>query len=238
MPIRCQCASLGESRYLPLDYQFPSPRQYSHSPSMTGVRISILPWENKTRHGLFATKQRRFIRSPAEMQHVEELLQSELRSTVSDRSRRRYRRETDSEPHIAALMQMSIEHYARYSDSLRTGGYALRDKGRYSLEPMLRAKRFADLTATRPQPVPPGPPEVWEAMRKEIVEWPALLSLKFPKPSSWSHRVIRVGAEVRINSVEPPIRSGSWMLLEELPALPNTRRDESEHGWSSTSLRS
>jgi hypothetical protein len=192
----------------------------------------ILPWENKTRHGLFATKHRRFVRSREETQHVEELLQSRLRSTLSDRSRRRYRRETDSEPHIAALMQMSIEHYARYSDSLQTGGYALRDASRYSLETMLRAKRFADLVAKRPEPERPTPLDVWEARRKEMVEWPALLSLKFPKPSAWSHRVIRVGEEASINSVEPPIRPGSWMLLEELPSIPDTRSDASKHGWS------
>jgi hypothetical protein len=192
----------------------------------------VLPWENKTRHGLFATKHRRFARSREEMQHVEELLQSRLRSTLSDRSRRRYRRETDSEPHIAALMQMSIEHYARYSDSLQTGGYALRDTGRYSLETMLRAKRFTDLIAKRPEPARPTPLDVWEARRKEMVEWPALLSLKFPKPSAWSHRVIRVGEEASINSVEPPIRPGSWMLLDELPSIPNTRSDASKQGWS------
>jgi hypothetical protein len=192
----------------------------------------ILPWEHKTRHGLFATKHRRFVRSREEIQDVDEVLKSRLRSTLSDRSRRRYRRESDSEPHIAALMQMSIEHFARYTDSLRTGGYTLRDTGRYSLEAMLRAKRFADLIGKRPEPAHPTPIDVWEARRKEMVEWPALLSLKFPKPSAWSHRVIRVGEEAWINSVEPPIRPGSWMLLDEISSIPDTRSDASKHGWS------
>jgi len=192
----------------------------------------ILPWEHKTRHCLLAAKHRRFIRSHEEMQHVEDLVQARLRSTLSDRSRRRYRRETESEPHVAALMQMSIEHYARYSDSLRTGGYPLRDMGRYSLETMLRAQRFADLIAKRPEPTPPTPFAVWEERRKEMVEWPALLSLKFPKPSAWGHRVIRLGSEALINSVEPPIRPGSWLLLEELSSLPDTRSDAGKHGWS------
>ena len=192
----------------------------------------ILPWEHKTRHGLFATKHRRFVRSREEIQHVEDLLQSRLHSTLSDRSRRRYRRETDSEPHIATLIQMSIEHYARYSDSLQTGGYRLRNTGRYSLETLLRAERFEDLIAKSPEPMLPTPLEVWEARRKEMVEWPALLSLKFPKPSAWSHRVIRVGAEALINSVQPPIRPGSWMLLDELPSTLDTRSDASKRGWS------
>ena len=192
----------------------------------------ILPWEHKTRRGLFAAKHRRFIRSREEMQHVQDLLQARLQSTLSDRSRRRYRRETDSEPHIAALMQMSIEHYARFSDSLRMGGYPLRDMGRYSLETMLRAKRFEDLIAKRLEPACPTPIDVWEARRKEIVEWPALLSFNFPKPSALSHRVMRVGPEALINNVDPPIRPGSWMLLETPSSSPDTRSDANKHGWS------
>jgi hypothetical protein len=192
----------------------------------------ILPWENRTRHSLFATKQRRFVRTREEKQYVEEMLQMRLHSKLSDRTRRRYRRETDSEPHIAALIQMTVEHYARYSDSLQAGGYALRDTGRFSLETMLRTKRFADLSAMRSEPTLPTPSDVWEARRKEIVEWSALLSLKFPRPSVWGRRVIRVGEEARINGLEPRIRAGAWMLLEELPAIPDTRSDASKHGWS------
>jgi len=192
----------------------------------------ILPWENKTRHSLFETKQRRFVRSPEEKRYVEELLRSRLRSKLSDRTRRRYRRETDSEPHVAALVQMTVEHYARYSDSLQTGGYPLRDAGGFSLETMLRAKRFEELFATREEAKRPTPSEVWEARRKEFVEWSALFSLKFPKPSVWSDRVIRVGDEAGVNGLEPHIRPGTWMLLEELPAIPDTRSDTSKHGWS------
>ena len=192
----------------------------------------ILPWENTTRHSLFATEQRRFVRSPEEKQYVEELLQTRLRSKLSDRTRRRYRHETDSEPHIAALIQMTVEHYARYSDALQTGGYALRDAGRFSLETLLSTKRFAELSAMRSAPTHPTPSEVWGARQKELVEWSALFSLKFPKPSVWGDRVIRVAEEVVIKGLDPPIRPGSWMLLEGIPAIPDTRSDASKHGWS------
>ncbi len=192
----------------------------------------ILPWENKTRHRLFATKQRRFVRSREEKQYVQEWLRSRLQSKLSDRTRRRYRRETDSEPHIASLIQMTIEHYARYSDALQTGGYTLRDVGRYSLEAMLRTKHFAELPTMGSEPTRPTPSEVWEARRKEFVEWPALFSLKFPRPSVWRNRVIRIGEESGINGREPQIRPGSWMLLEELPSIPETRTDASKRGWS------
>ena len=192
----------------------------------------ILPWENSTRHELFATKHRRFIRPSEERRQVEELLRLTLHSKLSDRSRRRYRQQSDSEPHIASLIQMTIEHYARYGDALRLGGYRLRDAGRYSLETMLRATRYEDLRLLRSEPAPPIPAEVWEARRKEIVEWPALLSLKFPRPSAWSHRVLRIGDGDDIRGVEPPIRSGSWLLLEDLPTIPDSRSDAGKRGWS------
>jgi len=208
---------------------FPFQRPISH---FGGSANLVLPWENRTRHNLFATKHRRFIRPQEEKAHVEELLRLMLHSKVSDRSRRRYRRETDSEPHIASLIQMSIEHNSRYSDALRVGGYRLRDSGRYSLETLLRATHYEDLPWVRSEPAHPIPPEVWEARRKEIVEWPALFSLKFPRPSSWSHRVIRIGEGDDIRGVNPPIRSGSWVLTEELSTVPDTRSDASKHGWS------
>jgi len=213
---------------LPLQ-EYPMPGRLSQ---YDGSADLILPWENKTRHDLFAMKQRRFVRSREEKRYVEELLQSRLRSKLSDRTRRRYRRQTDSEPHIATLIQMTIEHYARYSDSLRTGGYALRDKGRYSLEALLGTKRLADLSTMRIDPEVPTPSAVWEAVRKEIIEWPALFSLKFPKPSVWRHRVIRVGEDAGINGVDPRIRAGSWMLLEDVQEIPDARSDASKHGWS------
>jgi hypothetical protein len=132
--------------------EFPLLRPFSQYDGRAGL---ILPWENKTRHGLFATKHRRFVRSREEIQHVEELLQSRLHSTLSDRSRRRYRRETDSEPHIAALMQMSIEHYARYSGRSAAQSLYGRRSGGYSPR-MLRASccRAAAILSATPSPGP------------------------------------------------------------------------------------
>ena len=192
----------------------------------------ILPWENTTRHGLFATKQKRFVRSPEETQYVKDFLQSRLGLSLSNRTRRRYRRETASEPHIAGLIQMTVEHYARYSDALRAGGYALRDADRFSLGMMLRVQHLAALSSMRVEPKPPHSSEVWEARRKEIGEWSPLFSLKFPKPSVWGDRLIRVAEDMAIKGLEPRVRTGSWMLLEEIPAIPDTRSDASKHGWS------
>lgn len=200
--------------------------------SYDGSAPLILPWENQTRGSLLATQHKRFVRSSREKQHVAELLQGRLHSKLSERTRRRYRSDTPSDPHVDALIHISVELYTRYSDALRTGGYPLRDRGRYSLETLLEAKQLADLPIVRAEAKTPSPPAVWEARRDEMVEWPALLSLKFPQLSLWSQRIVRVGEESGIRTVEPQIRPGSWILLEKLPAIPDISSDASRTGWA------
>lgn len=190
----------------------------------------ILPWEHDSRWKLLATKHKRFSRSAEEQQRIEELLGTKLHPRLSDRTRRRYRRDTDSQPHADALIQMSVEHYARYSDLLRTGGHGLRDGGRFSLEAMLHASRFNDLLGIRAEAQLPTPSEVWQARQRELGEYGALFAMKFPKPSLWEDRVVRLGKAAEIPGFEPAIRAGSWMALEEVVALPNT--DPREHGWA------
>src|ERR1700722_11273189 len=46
----------------------------------------ILPWEQPTRDKLLATKRRRFKRSKEEKEFVEEVLQRELRASLSERN--------------------------------------------------------------------------------------------------------------------------------------------------------
>lgn len=191
----------------------------------------LLPWEHATRASFLLTKHNRFDRSKEEQKSVDEFLEAEFHSKISQRTRRRYRHETDSQPHVDTLIQMSVEHYARYTDSLRTGGHPIRDRHRYSLETMLRAKRYEDLILPRVVAIVPTPPNLWEALRQEFVEWPALLSLKFPLPSSWGERMIRVAGETEVPGHERLIRPGSWLLTEELPLIPDVRTDASKKGW-------
>lgn len=192
----------------------------------------ILPWENPTRNRLLATKYGRFVRTKEEIRYVQETLQSELRSELSDRTRRRYRQATGSEPHVDALIQMTVEHYARYSDALRAGGHLFRDEGRFSLETMLRARRYTDLLEVRAEARVPTPPDVWDARRKEIVEYSMLLAFKFPRPDLWGDRLLRIAEEGAIYGIQPQVGQGSWMLLEELPTMPDARSDASKKGWS------
>jgi len=192
----------------------------------------ILPWEHPSRWQLLATKHRRFVRSAEEQRRVEWLMQTQLTSGLSDRTRRRYRRETSSEPHADALIQMSVEHYARYSDLLRTGGRGLHDSGRFSLESMLGAARISDLLSRRADARLPTPTEIWDARRRELGEYGTLFAKKFPKPSQWGDRVIRVGDEMQVREVDPPIRSGSWLALEDGPARPEVQAERSKQGWT------
>jgi hypothetical protein len=203
----------------------------SRSSGPSGNASLILPWEHSTRAQLFTTKHRRFLRSEEEIKYVTEVLTTTLQSKLSDRTRRRYRQTSDSDPHLDSLIQMSLEHYARYSDALRTGGHVLRDARRFSLETMLHANRYEDLLSSRAQATLPTPQKVWQARLDEFVEWPALLSLKFPQLSFWGDRLLRLAQEADLPDCEPRIRAGTWMLLEELRAMPDIRSDAVKNGW-------
>jgi len=212
---------------LPLEPHLP--QMLSH---YDGQASLVLPFEQPTRESLFATKHRRFVRPKEETRRLDDFLQSALHFTLSERTKRRYRAETSSAPHVAALIHMTIEHFARYSDALRAGGYSLRDTGRYSLETMLRADHYVDLLAPRSEAALPTPLGVWEASRNEFLEWSPLLSLKFPQLSQWSDRMVRIAEEATFSDIEPRIRPGTWMLLEDLCSVPDTRTESTQRGWS------
>lgn len=192
----------------------------------------ILPWEHDSRWKLLATKRKRFVRSPEEQLRVETLLGTKLHANLSDRTRRRYRRDTASEPHADALIQMSVEHFARYSDLLRSGGRGLHDSNRFSLEAMLKANRLADLAGIRAEARAPTPAEVWEDRRRELGEYSALFALKFPKPSVLADHVIRLAKDTEIPGLEPRIKAGSWMALDKIQAIPDTETDARKRGWA------
>lgn len=192
----------------------------------------VLPWQHPTRDRLFATEHRRFRRANEEERDVRNFLQAELHSKLSERTLRRYRSPGPSEPHVDALMQMTLIHFARYTDVLRAGGYKVRDTNRFSLETLLATKHFVELVAARPAASAPIPREVWERRQSEFAEWPPLLATKFPQLRRWDDRLVRLGEGSPIKGINPPLAPGSWMLIEKLPSIPDTRSDWSKKGWS------
>jgi hypothetical protein len=192
----------------------------------------ILPWEHRTRAGLLATKHKRFKRSKDEEGLIRNFLKEELNAKLSERTERRYRGHTASEPHVNALIHLTLANVARYTDSLRSGRSWFSDRGRFSLESLLHATRLEDALTQNRSPDLPTPSEVWDARRREFVEWPPLLSVNFPQLRRGDDRIIRLAEGSRIVGLDPAIGAGAWMLLEKLPEIPDTRSDDEKTGWS------
>ena len=192
----------------------------------------ILPWEHHSRDRLLATGHRRFKRSKEQEHFIRDALAAELHASLSERSERRYRSPTRSEPHVNALIHLTVAHTARYTDVLRAGGLLRSDKGKFSLESLLNAKRIEDLLAQPRSAHSPEPGDVWEGLRKEWVEWPPLLSMKFPHLQQWDERIIRLAEGCNISGLDPLIRPGSCVLLEKATAIPERRSEVTKTGWS------
>jgi hypothetical protein len=192
----------------------------------------ILPWEHSSMDRLFATKHRRFRRSSQDLPRVQETMESIFHTKLSGRTERRYRRPTSSLPHVDALIRLTVTHLTRYTDALRVQRPTLSDRGRYSLETLLATEHLADLTGTFRKAAAPVPRERWMALRKEFVEWPMLLSLRFPKLRSLDERVVRLPNGSRLQGFDPPISPGSLILLEEIPGMPTTKTEATKTGWS------
>jgi hypothetical protein len=192
----------------------------------------ILPWEHRTRAGLLATKHKRFKRSKDEEKFIRDFLKADLNAKLSGRTERRYRGHTSSEPHVNALIHLTIAHGARYTDTLRSGGSWFSDKGQFSLESLLHARRLEDALIVNQIPDRPTPSDVWDDRRREFVEWPPLLSMKFPQLRQWDDRIIRLGETSAVGGLDPAIGPGSWMLIEKIPKVPDTQSDNRKSGWS------
>jgi hypothetical protein len=209
--------------------EYPSLRSLPHC--QQGADL-ILPWEHRSRDKLLATGYKRFRRSKEQERFIHDALKAELHAKLSGRSERRYRRPTSSEPHVNALIHLTVAHAARYTDVLRAGGLLRSDKGRFSLESVLSARRIEDLLDRPSSARSPTPDDVWEGLRREWVEWPPLLSMKFPHLRQWDERIMRLAEGCNISGLDPSIRPGSCVLLEKAPAIPDRRSEVTKTGWS------
>jgi hypothetical protein len=174
----------GRIRMFAMSLPMPEYSRLYSLPDSRQPAALILPWEHASRDRLLATKRKRFRRTKEEELFVSGFLRQELCAKLSARSERRYRSATSSDPHVNALIHLSVASMARYTDALRAGSSWLSDEGRFSLEALLGASRLEDAAAAGRNVDPPDPPDVWQARRSEFGGWPPLLSLKFPQHQS------------------------------------------------------
>jgi hypothetical protein len=174
----------------------------------------------------------RFKRTKDKEQLVREAFRKVFGSSPSQRTERRYRAFTPSEPHVDSLIYFTVANFVRYTDALRTGGSLVTDTGHYSLETLLNARQWADVLAATPEVRLPQPVKAWEVYRSELVEWAPLLSVKFPELHLWSDRALRLANGSAIQGLDPAIAPGSWMFLERALAIPDVQNEQKKAGWS------
>ena len=199
-------------------------------PRFTAGAPLILPWEHSSMANLFATEHRRFKQSGEDLR-VREALNDIFRDPLTSRTERRYRRPTTSQPHVNTLIQIALSNVTRYTDALRSQGVLASDRGRFSLEALLKAQTLDEVRQTHVRAEAAQPAATWEARRQEFPEWPPLLSLKFPRLQSCDDRVVRLSRALDMPGLEPPIAAGSLLLLEE-SAEQTRATGEQRNGWS------
>ena len=192
----------------------------------------LLPWQQPSLDALFRTGERRFSRTRQERQRAKSILETVFETSISGRTERRYRRPTNSRPHVNVLIQLSLERGARYTDALRTLQALPSDRHRHSLDTLLRVDHLTDLPNSFRRARIPIPEERWAALRAEWGEWPALLSMKFPQLHSLGDRVIRLHQSEVFDGLDPLVPPGVVLLLEPLDTTPDTHDDYRLTDWS------
>ncbi len=211
--------------------QLPQPEYAAsrHLSAYDGTGSLLLPWEHTTRGSYLATKFRRFVRTKEELHSVRDTLQLPIHA--SQRTKRRYRGETPTEPHVDVLIESTVETVGRFTDALRTGGYPIRDAGRFTLEALLHANHYDDLLLKQSEVRQPLPEATWRAIRMEIAELTPLLLMKFPNLSRLEDRLVRVAHGSVRPDLQPYAGPGSWMLLEDVSVIPDAQGDALKEGW-------
>jgi hypothetical protein len=191
----------------------------------------VLPWEHASMDRLFATKHQRFQRTETELAGVHGVLEDIFHSRISGRTERRYRHATPSQPHVDILMQLAISNIARYTDSVGGRRLLLSDRGRFSLDTLLNARHLEDLAEPFLSARVPMPIDRWRDLRKQFVEWPLLLSLRFPQLKLQDDQIVRLGETCTISDVEPEVGPGSLLYLNEVAAVPDSNSEMKKSAW-------
>lgn len=223
---------VGRVRSFALALPWIPPRDVRPLSAYAGNAALLLPWEHRSRSDFFATQYRRFVREDTERILVQQYLQSALNTKISERTRQRYRGSTISAPHADVLMQLTVEAMARFSDTMRLGGYRLQDSSRNSLEALLGMTNVSQLSQPQQEAVIPKPFDVWDRQVQEIGEYSALFAMKFPRPSAIADRVLRLGASTILRDADTRLGTGSWLVTENVTTLPDLDANRETSGWS------
>ena len=222
----------GRIRVFALSLPLPDYSLLSSLPLSSQGAPLVLPWEHSSMDSLFAAKHLRFQRSRRDGPLVRAVLGDVFHTKLSGRTERRYRSFTLSQPHIDTLIQLTVMNVARYTDSLSAKRALPSDRGRFSLGTLLNAKHLADMPNEPLKTRIPTPANLWQDRRKEFVEWPTLLSAKFPQLRSWSGTVIRLAQGNAIRGIEPSLSPGSLMVLDKVSEIPDLESEAKKSGWS------
>lgn len=106
----------GRIRMFAVDLPLPEFSLASLPQSEAGADL-ILPWEHSTRDRLLSTKKKRFQRPRKEREFIRDFLRDQLHAKLSERTERRYRSATSSDPHVNALIHLTVANVARYGCS-------------------------------------------------------------------------------------------------------------------------
>lgn len=222
----------GRIRAFALSLPLPDHPLLQSLPASTRGAPLILPWEHPSMDRLFSAKHLRFQRSPQEQFRIRRRLEAVFHTQFSERTERRYRRPTRSQPHVDTLLQLTLKNMSRYTDALRAQRMLVSDAGRFSLQTLLNATDLNDVSARGRRSYLPQPKTVWEDRRKEFPEWPTLLSAQVPQLRSWDDRVIRLARPSFPRGVEPPLSAGTLIVLDKRQESANPSFDLKKFGWT------
>jgi transcriptional regulator with XRE-family HTH domain len=179
-----------------------------------------LPWEHKAFSPLLKTERKRLGIGYSELANISDILEQHLGIRLSSRTVRRYEHSDQSVPRTAVLLALAAVHSLRLTDVLRSLGFWSSDHHRFSLATLLSAKRSDEMPRFLAPAPSPQPEERWQNLMEPWGEWPILLSMALPMLASNQHRTMRVQRKSRFQGLNPFIRSGAIVLLDEQNTVP------------------
>jgi len=165
------------------------------------------------------------------LSRANDIFNSSLGITLSARTLRRYQREAEMVPHTEMLIALTLFHMTRFSDVFRLLGLWRDDSDRFSLDTWIKAEHLRDVQLSPRGAERPEPYSRWESIVDNWGEWPALLSMAFPRMSKLQNRLLHVDQIELFPGLTPVIRPGAIALLEETEGFSNIQAGRALFEW-------